>query len=170
MWSHQIYLVVSCHLTKFQVFLISRRTGWTKNGIKGQTLVRCGAEGVVALQLWSTGHAWRFSEFFFDNNVCDMKRCTCLKGFLKTSSKSWIIKLLVNLRSDTPHLPVNHCCFKNYSLTLQFSTVQILLTCEAINGLKIGQNTVFWPGNWKKMTFKMLLLEHRMTILLEKLH
>ena len=39
---------------------------------------------------------------FFDNNVCNRKRCTYLKGFFKTSSKSRIIKLLVNSRSNHP--------------------------------------------------------------------
>lgn len=39
---------------------------------------------------------------FFDNNVCNRKRSTYLKGFFKTSSKSRIIKLLVKSRSNTP--------------------------------------------------------------------
>ena len=49
-----------------------------------------------------TGLAWRFLEFFCDNNVCNRKRFTYLKGFFKTLSKSRIIKLLVKLRSNTP--------------------------------------------------------------------
>ena len=43
-----------------------------------------------------------FQNFFFDNNVCNRKRSTYLKGFFKTSSKSRIIKLLVKSRSNTP--------------------------------------------------------------------
>ena len=47
-----------------------------------------------------TGHACRFSKFFFDNNVCNRKRCTYLKVFSYTPSKKRNIKLSVNSRSN----------------------------------------------------------------------
>ena len=43
-----------------------------------------------------------FRKFFLIINVCKRKRCTYIKGFFKTSSKSRIIKLLVNSRSNIP--------------------------------------------------------------------
>ena len=86
------------------MFLIGR-TGWTKNGIyKGQTLVQWGG----GVEPSVTGLAWGFSEIFVDDNVYNRKRSTYLKRFFKTSSKLRIIKLLVNLQSTPPHLPVNH--------------------------------------------------------------
>ena len=64
----------------------------------------------VAPQLWTLCYRSCMAIFgiFFDNNVCNGKRSTYLKVFFKTSSKSWIIKLLVNSRPPPPHLPVNH--------------------------------------------------------------
>ena len=71
-----------------------------------------------------TGLAWRFSEFFFDNNVCNRKRSTYLKGFFKTSSKSRIIKLLVKSRSNNPSpftcKPLNQRTFDSIALNRQF--------------------------------------------------
>ena len=109
------------------MFLISR-TGWTKNGIyKGQTLVQWGRGGCCTATLDPLlqvlhGHFLKF----FDNNVCNRKRCTYLKGLFKTSSKSQIIKLLVNSRSNTPHphLPVDHWWKLSESI---YSTFYILI-------------------------------------------
>ena len=100
---HQIYSVVSYYL-----FLDTDQVRRRKNGIcKGQTLVQW---GVVARQLWTLWcrSCMTIFKIVFDNNVRNRKRCTYLKGCFKTSSKLRNIKLLVNSRYYTPHLPVNH--------------------------------------------------------------
>ena len=108
------------------MFLISR-TGWTKNGIyKGQTLVQWGGCCTATLDPLLQVLYCDF-RIFFDNNVCNRKRCTYLKGFFKTL-KSRNITLLVNSRSNTPS-------------PIYLWTINIPFPCFVIGRIKIRMIT-----------------------------
>ena len=89
-----------------------------------------------------TGLAWWFLEIFFDNNVCNRKRSTYLKGFFKTSSKSRNIKLLVNSRYYT--LPPFTCNPLNFSSTS--ALIRSMYHCRLIkSNTTRKEDSWVWP-------------------------
>ena len=81
--------------------------------------------------------------------MCNRKRCTYLKGLFKTSSKSRIIKLLVNSRSSSP--PPFTC--KPLTISLIPKVPIISFVMENILVLQSTLDTIYIP--WFLISFSL---------------
>ena len=127
-----------------------------------------------------TGLAWRFSEIFFDNNVCNRKRSTYLKGYLSKSVGQIGLNILVQIRqklnavctlchilSENKRMILLKTFFEfNYQLNLMLIKSSIGKLIDFIKGrcgLSIRIMYLTFMNSWKKknlLQYTNAILEH----------